>query len=301
MTAGRILELGWSVFRFAWRPILGAVIFAVLPAYVIRLAVDLVYGNRLTEWLTEFARASQEGLPLPPQPTDLGVALAANFLADLVLFISSLVASAAVVVIVSRVYGGAGIGAIGSVRAALGRVISLIAGQLLLWVAILIAAMLGVLLASALLVGGGLFGFLGLIALVGAVAAILFAIVRATFITIAIVLEQLGGADGFRRSWRIAADHSWRVLGYILLIGLLEFLVTLAVTFVPSLLNPLPIGSVGDIVYSDSVSAVAALIAAPIGPIVLTMLYFDLRWQHGERVPLPGGGDAAGRPSGPQI
>ena len=293
--AGRILQLGWSVFRFAWRPIIGALTLAVLPAYVLGLVVNLTFGNRLYEWLEEVGRASQLGLPTPPRPPDFDTAVFASLLVDVVLFICSLVATAAVVAIVSRVYSGARFGMRDALRDALGRLLSLIAGQLLLIVALIVVAMLGLMLAATFIVGGGLLAFIGLIVLVGAMATILFIVVRTSFTSVAIVIEQSGGADGFRRSWGVASDHGWRVLGYIVMVGLLGLLVTICVAFVPTLVNPLPSGSSADVIYSSVVTAVADIIAAPIAPIVLTLLYFDLRWRHGERVPLPGGGEAEAR------
>jgi hypothetical protein len=299
LNSERIFQLGWSIFRFAWRPIFGALTLAILPAYLLRICVDLIFGNTLFEWFTEFTNANEANLPAPPPPADFDAALAATLVADVVLFFCSLVATAAVIAIVSRVYSGERVGALSAVRDALGRLLSLIGGQLLLIVAILIVLMLALTLAATFLVGGGLFAFLGLIVLVGAVAAILFIVVRATFTSVAIVVEQVGGADGFRRSWRVAADHGWRVLGYLVLVGLIGLLVTIAVAFVPTLLNPLPTGSPADTIYVDVTTLIAAIVAAPVAPIVLTLLYVDLRWRHGERVPAPGGGEVDGRPPEP--
>ena len=279
---------------------LGALTVAVAPAYIVRMAIDLTFGNRLYEWFQEVATANQAGLPPPPQPSDFGAAFMANVLGDVVLFMCSIVATAAVVTIVFRTYIGQPTGLRDGLREALARLMSLIGGQLLLIVAVLVVAMLGLMIAATFIVGGGLLTFLGLVALVGALAAILFIVIRATFTSVAIMTEHIGGADGFRRSWRIAADHGWRVLGYVVLVGLLGFLVTLLVALVPSLVNPLEAGSKADIIYTDVVTLVAAILAAPIAPIVLTLLYVELRWQHGERVPLPGGGEVEGRLAQPE-
>ena len=45
-------------------------------------------------------------------------------------------------------------------------------------------------------------------------------------------------------------------------------------------------------------SSAISLVLAPFSSIVLTLLYFDLRWRHGERVPLPGGGETGGGETG---
>ena len=294
LSAGRIRQLGWSIFRFAWRPIFGALALCVVPAYVLRLGVDAAVGNRIYEWLDAAASATQAGTEQPAKPSDFELGLLAIVLAAIVLFVASLIATAAVVIIVDRVYRGGAIGARAAVREALGRILSLLGAQLLMFVAVLVVVMIAILGAGSLFLGGGLLVFLGLVVLVGLVATILFIVVRASEMTVSIVVERKGAAEGFTRSWRLVADHGWRVLGYLILVGLLEVLLTALIAGVPRALSPFEFRSVADVALSAVIEGFAGILAGPIAPIVLTLLYYDLRWRHGERVPAAGGGDVAG-------
>jgi hypothetical protein len=265
-----------------------------VPAYVLRLGVDETVGNGIYEWLDAAARATRAGTDQPAQPPDFELGLLAIVLSAIVLFVASLIATAAVVIIVDRVYRGGAIGARAAVRESLGRVLSLLGGQLLMFVAVLVAVMIGILGAGSLLLGGGLFVFLGLVVLVGLVATILFIVVRASEMTVSIVVEHKGAAEGFTRSWRLVADHGWRMLGYLILVGLVEVLLTALVAGVPRAISPFEFRSAPDVAFSAGVEGIAGILVGPIAPIVLTLLYYDLRWRHGEPVPAPGGGEVAG-------
>jgi len=292
--AGRVGRLGWSIFRFSWRSIFGALAVCLVPAYLIRCAVDATVGNPIYEWFSQAGRATQLGLPQPPRPPDFEIALLAIALATMVQFVASLVATAAVVAITDRVYRGAALGARASVRLALERVLSLVGAQLLMFVAVLVVLMIGVLLAATFFLGGGPLVFVGLVVLVGVVATILFITVRSTLMSVTIIVDGVGGPEGFRRSWRLVADHGWRVLGYLVLVGLAEVLVTVVVAGLPVALTPLPPNSTAQATFTTAIYGVAAILAAPVAPIVLTLIYYDLRWRHGETVPAPGGGEVAG-------
>jgi len=294
LSAGRIFQLGWSMFRFAWRQMLMGAALCLVPAYLLSLPISAAFSPRIDEWLSAVGRAAALGLPQPPVPPGFDIAVIALIASSLVLLLASLVAGATIVRIVDAVFRGERIGAVGAVRDALGRVLSLFAAQLLYFVGVVIIVMLGLLLSGGLIISGGLLAFVGLTVLVGSVAGILFFAVRASLLTQPIIVEQVGGAEGLSRSWRLVAGSGWRVLGYIILIGLMGIIGSLILGSIPSALLGVNGASVTDVAARTAIEAIVAIVLTPISPIFLTLLYFDLRWRHGETVPAPGGSDVVG-------
>jgi hypothetical protein len=296
LSLGRIAQLGTSIFRYAWRQMLLAAAIFLVPAYILMAVVSGAFSPRFNEWLAEAEHAATLGLPSPPPPSDFTAPAIALLAASIVLLIASFLSVAAIVRIVDTVYRGGRLGATAAVRDALGRMLSLIGGQLLYVAAALAVLLLGFSFAGVLLVGGGLLTFLGLVVLVGAFAALLFLAVRASMLTQAIVTDRLGAADGFARSWRVVAGSGWRVFGYVLLLALIGVLLDLVLGGIPTALLHLSDTTTGGVVAATAIDGLVGIFVAPVAPIVLTLLYFDLRWQHGEPAPLPGGGETPARP-----
>jgi hypothetical protein len=294
LSVGRIFELGWSLFRFAWRQMLAAAAVCLVPAYLVSIPIAAAFSPLVDGWLAEVNRAAVLRLPQPPVPEGFDVAVISLLASGILLFLASLLAVASIVRIVSAVFRGERLAGVQAVRDAFGRLLSLLAGQLLYFVGVLVIVMIGLLLSGALVLGGGLLAFLGLIVLVGSVAAILFLAVRVSLLSQAVMVEQVGGADGLSRSWRIVAGSGWRVLGYIVLIGLIGLLAGLILASLPAAALRLGGTSLSDVAARTAIEAIVAIVLTPLAPIVLTLLYFDLRWRHGETVPVPGGGEVAG-------
>src|SRR5262249_18400592 len=166
----------------------------------------------------------------------------------------------------------------------------------LYFVGVVVIVMLGIMLTSALLFGGGLLVFLGLVALVSMVAAILFLAVRASLFVQPISLENVGGSVGFGRSWRLVSGSGWRVFGYVLFVALVAALISALVGALVGAFLALFLGTTLETTAGSIVQAGLAIVISPLGPIVMTLLYYDLRWHHGETAPAPGGGEIAGRP-----
>jgi hypothetical protein len=294
LTAGRITQLTRSLFRFAWRPILGAAAVSLAPSLVVDAIVSEAYGNRISEWLDETRRAAQLNLPGPEQPPNFALSIAALAFAAVLSLVCGLIAYGAIVRVSDHVFRGERVGSLDAVRHTAGRFLSLFAGQLLYLVGVAIIVMIGGIAALSAIAGGGLLLFVGLIVLVGTVAAVLFFAVRASMLVQAVIVEGIGGTDGLARSSRLTAGSGWRVFGYIFLLGL-------TVQLLAGILVDLPEGVLGinganvaqDAVRIALQSGVTVLIA-PLQPVVLLLLYFDLRWRRGERVPRPGGGEVDG-------
>jgi hypothetical protein len=131
---------------------------------------------------------------------------------------------------------------------------------------------------------------IGLLAGVGAIAAIVLTSWFSIMFRMAgpaVVLEQEGPAQALARSWRLVRGSFWRVLGITLLAGLIV-LVTAGVLQVPfgllaamagggNSLLPSTGGNAASILISAVGGVVAGAVARPISAGVAVLLYVDLR------------------------
>lgn len=153
-----------------------------------------------------------------------------------------------------------------------------------------------------------LFGLFLLASLVGA----LFLGVKWIYYGQALALENAGGLEPLRRSWRLTTGHFWRTLGWLLLVGVLVLAVYLVVMGPLSLVTGVsPIGmnpaldpagqaavGAGGLAgaLSSLVSTVLSLLISPFVVIFYTVMYLDQRRRKGETIT----GVAAGASSAPQ-
>ena len=103
--------------------------------------------------------------------------------------------------------------------------------------------------------------------------------IRWTFFTQTIVLEDLGGVAGIRRSWRLTKGSFWRVAGILFLLCIFIYILTVIPTsaiqfgatalFFGSLLLPTVLNSI--------VATLVTMVTEPLQYAVLTLLYYDLR------------------------
>ena len=131
---------------------------------------------------------------------------------------------------------------------------------------------------------------IGLLAVIGAIAALVLTIWFAIMFRMAgpaVVLEREGPTQALARSWRLVRGSFWRVLGITLLAGLIV-LVTAGVLQIPfgllaawagggNSLLPSTGGNVAGILISAVGGVVAGAVARPISAGVAVLLYVDLR------------------------
>lgn len=273
-----------------------AAAIVLVPASAIVVPISATFSPLIDGWVSDAEQAARLSLPQPALPDNFQIAVIALIASTLVMLAASLVASAAIVHIVDATFRGRRTSGGAAVRFGIGRLGALVSAQILYVVSILIIVMLGLMLSGALLIGGGLLAFLGLVALVGCVAAILFVVVRTSLLVQTISVEQLAGSLGFGRSWKLVAGAGWRVLGYLILLALVNLVISLFVGSIPVAALGVTDNTFGDVAVRSVIEALIGILTAPITPVVLTLLYYDLRWRHGERVPVPGGGEVVGRP-----
>ena len=285
---GRNFQLSWSLFRYSWRTLLGIGLVVLLPAYAFIAAASAVYSPVINGWVERVELATRAGLPPPPVPTGFYEAIAVLSVLSIVLLFVSLLASGAATVSVDRTFRGAPTSIGAALSRASGKYLSLLGAELLYFLVAFGIMLVGLVIGGVLMVGGGAAIFLGLIVIVAAFAALLFVAVRAAFIVQTITLENAGAVEGFSRSWRLASGSGWRVFGYVLLIGLIATIVGAIVQALSTILLRLDPNVPSSIVIGTFTQAVGAILLLPLTPLVLTLLYYDLRWRRGEPAPLPG-------------
>ena len=153
---------------------------------------------------------------------------------------------------------------------------------------------------------GGPLAFVGVIVGVAIVFLSVFLVLRLFLAVQALMIEGAPPATALRRSYSLVAGSMWRLIGYVLAFGLIVGLLGLVFIVLGSIIgliiSPPSFGGLTltlnpTFVFVQSIiTALCAQIFAPIVDIGMVLLYFDLRWRHGERVPVPGGGEAAGMP-----
>ncbi len=271
----RILRSTGSLFRFAWRTMLGAALIPYVVAYGLMVPIAAAVSPVFNDWLARYQAALPLGNP-PPFPDGLQPWVLLLGAAAIATLVAGTIASGAVIHIGDAVFRGRPTTIRGALAVALRRSPALIGAQLLLILAAYGALLLGTVFGAVLIAGGGFAVFLGLVVIVGAFAATLFLIVRWTLVAQAVVLEQVGPVDGLSRSWRLVAGSGWRVLGYVLMVALMGLAFGLVVTAVPqSLLHLDPTRST-DVAVGTVVDGLAAL-----------LLSYDLRFRAGEAAPQP--------------
>ncbi len=111
---------------------------------------------------------------------------------------------------------------------------------------------------------------------------LLYISVKLLFIPHAVILDDLGAVDAFRRSWRLVAGYWLRTFGiYLLIMLIVSVIATLlnqSARLVVMGLNAIP-GMTQLIVNASSgvVITVISLIVQPLTIIATTLLYYDLR------------------------
>jgi hypothetical protein len=300
LSASRALSHGWTLFRSRWRAAVLVLALLIVPAAALDFLWWLAHGPAIDAWLIALEAWSATATPtrapdpagFPPFPAD---ALWLLLVVQIVQVVVSLIAGAAVLAILGWAYGGGVISARQALGTALSRTVSLVVAWLVMVLTVLgIILVTGVgvgLLAAAL--GQGLGVFVALIALVSGVVATIFVMLRWTLATYVIVIEGHGPLAALGRSWRLVAGSTWRVLGYVLLVGLI--LLALALVFGAGGAALVAIfGAAGGGLSSEAMELLNrgglllfSLAVTPWTVAILMLLYFDLRLAAGEQVGPP--------------
>jgi len=275
---GELLDAAFTLYRrnFLLLVAIAAVVqvpYAVLELIVYKLT-DI--GGRLNQLQALSNNIGNQGTLTPEQTSqltgDLGAFFAYLGIVFLVQFLIVYPLSlAATTSAVSSRYLDQAATVKSAYRAALNVWRSLIAMVLLLVLVVggagAIVLVLAVLSGSAALVGIGFFA-------VSLFAAVV--LVRTSVAAQAIVIEKVSGRRGLDRSWNLTRRFFWRILGIIILLGILQTIVS-SVFSLPllALASSAPV-DVRQLV-SQAVSAISAVFVAPVTLVTLTLVYYDLR------------------------
>jgi len=152
-----------------------------------------------------------------------------------------------------------------------------------------------IILPTSSVTAGGPGVFLALIAGVAAAVAVIYLTMRWAPAFPAMVEEDIGVRDALRRSWHLSADNVWRILVIALLGALATALVASLLSQVLALLlvgGLAPALGLDDSVAESIALALGAILVAPLVPVLMAVLYFDLRARRDP--PVPPAGDVTG-------
>lgn len=296
LSLGRLIDLSLRMLRFRWRPVYAALIVLAGPLYVVLAFAQPAIATPFIEWAAALEEAFGDILPgdpvpaLPPPPPGLADAIVLSFVLGLATGIITFVAGAAVVHIAGRTYDGHIASARESALQALRRLPSLFGVWLVTMLVVLALALAGTIVGGALIIasGTGLTAFLGLVVIVAAIVAAVFVSVRWTLAVQAVMLEDAGTLAALGRSWRVVSGSTWRVLAYLLVVSIILGLVSAVLsTFIglifgagQTVLDPTLL------VAESLLNGAVAIVLLPIISLVLTLLYYDLRWRQGQLRPM---------------
>ena len=162
--------------------------------------------------------------------------------------------------------------------AALRRLRALIWQSLILIAAVVVAYAVLIGLIIALTIAGGAGAGLGALVLfvIAVVPFLIFVYVRTSLAVPAIVLENVSGWRGLKRSWSLVRGVGWRMLGIRLLVLLITGLISGVLVALISIAG-IGLDLNGQLAVRQAASAVAQVFVGPVTYIAVTLLYYDTR------------------------
>jgi hypothetical protein len=261
MDVGQILDAGINLYRAHWKTLMGIAALILVPvnffqSFIVR-RVTQPFASFSGRPFPTFTPPTQDPFTTPgqsPELPDFGPLITAVFSATLITVAIGLISSALLTAAISRATAETYQGRDPEV----GPTLSFAAYRLhsILWVIVL----------TGLSVLGGV--------LLCLIPGIIFA-VRFLFSPAVLVVEGTKGTDALRRSWRLSADHFWKVLGVFILGGILSFIIG-GVFQLPFGVIASTMDSGGWIVEATG-NSIGQVLAAPFATIIQVLLYFDMR------------------------
>jgi Membrane domain of glycerophosphoryl diester phosphodiesterase len=288
MTVGDILDQSFSLYRRNFITLVGIVAVVHVPLLVLQIAGGLLFGAQLTNRTGASAFTQTQSIA-----TLAGIVIFG--LSVLVAGLASIFETSALSVVVSERLLGNSV----NLRQAYGRALShwrallvmiFIVGGAVIFLTLVIFIPMAVLL----LVAGFFLGATGsgssagilIPALVTCMICVALPIVfigsygvsvRLLFATQAIVLENTGGIDGLRRSWRLVRGSFWRVLGITLVLSVLVAIIGQGPAYVIAIVASLLPFPVLGLVVNATAQSLINVVVLPLQFAAFTLLYYDLR------------------------
>jgi membrane-anchored glycerophosphoryl diester phosphodiesterase (GDPDase) len=238
MGIGELIDGSIKLYRRDWLALMGIVAFVLVPVtFVEAVVAQNVLGSAFES-------------PFPSQETaNQLVIVSVVFLAVQFLIVQPFLIAA-----VARAAADAYLGE----RVTIGRTYRFALSRLpaILWITILSSVLT-------------IIGFILLI-IPGIIIAIRLALAPPVF-----VVEDVRGTKAIGRSWRLTAGHTWRVLGTLVLSGLIATIGASIIT-IPTEFIAQSMGPDGWLVSTFG-STLASVLIEPFSMLIVVLLYFDLR------------------------
>ena len=264
MGIGELIDAAVKLYRRDWLALIGIVGFVLVPVTFLQV------------WLSQTMLDAALTTAAPTDPASL------QFLVVSVVFglIQFLIVQPFLVAAITRAAADAYLGEQvtigGTYRYALRKL------PAILWITLLTAlvAIVAVVPVIALIALGAVVGDVtGVLVVVVSVILLLVAtalvFIRLAMAPPVLIVENVGGTGALRRSWRLTKGSFWRLLGTIILSGLIASVASLIIT-IPSEAVALLLGESGWIVSALG-TALATVLITPFSVLIVVLLYFDLR------------------------
>jgi Membrane domain of glycerophosphoryl diester phosphodiesterase len=264
MGIGELIDAAVKLYRRDWLALMGIVAFVLVPVTFLQIWLTQILLEPLLVTTT----------PTPEQAFQvLGISLL-FFVVQLLIVQPFLVA--ALTRAAADAYMGEDVTIGGTYRYAFQKL------PAILWITILTAGVTIVALfagALVLVVGFALAGTFGIIGIIlGFIVLIVvtaIALVRLALAAPVVVVEDIRGTAAVGRSWRLTQGKFWRVLGVLVLSGLITTVGALIIT-IPTEAIAIAIGPAGWPISALGASLASVLIT-PFSLLIVVLMYFDLR------------------------
>ncbi len=287
MPIGALLEVSARILRRHALPLLAVAAVFQFPSALVDAAAQLNLGRALGPIIVGLDTETPRVLtPTPDQARTIIEAFAAMAGSSIVGTLLGAIATLAFTVAVLADYHGRQPTLGGMVRTALGRALPALGAALLASLALLgVITGAAVLAAGALTImpaGGGVGGPGAFVAILVAVAAVVLAvlvIVRLSLHAAVLAGEPGGAIRALRRSWYLTGDNTWRAFAVLATVAIVLTIVgstlleLVAIVVTDGLAAGMGLADASDAILSALISA----LLAPVGGVVLAVLYLDLR------------------------
>ncbi|MFV2063792.1 MAG: glycerophosphoryl diester phosphodiesterase membrane domain-containing protein [Chloroflexota bacterium] len=296
MRLGQVVRIGMTILRRRWAALIGVAALLVGPAALLTAAT----GIRLSSVLVDAFPGVEEGLLADPttltgaEVERIGGAFAVYLLATTFAGALATIGALGFSAVVAADYHGRSIEVSRALRACLHRALSalvIIVVTTLIIVAIIAAGLALIVLALSLLGGsgaqrGGPGAFVALIVGVAMVVAVLYLTIRWAMTLPVLAIEDQGWRQGLRRSWHLSGDNVWRTFAIVAIAAMVTAVLgALLVQLLSVVLVDVVAASLGldPIVAETLATALTTVVLAPIAPVLVAVLFFDLRTRRDPR------------------
>ena len=286
MRVGQVLEVGVRILRRHWRPALGLALLFAGPGALLAAATGVHFGEVALETFPSLATGEVD-TEITVSDADLERLLGALvpvLLANLIASVLMSIGALAFAAVVADDYHARPAALGKAVHVCVRRAPSAVGFMLVTSLVIVVVMLAGLVtmslstiaLPAASVSAGGPGVFLALVALVATVVVVAYLSMRWAPAFPAMIEEGLGVRAALRRSWFLSADNVWRIFAISLLAALLTSFGGSLLSRLMAIVLTAALGSDGSVAETLAV-ALGTVLLAPLTPVLIAVLYFDLR------------------------